>query len=292
MTQPEKADLTSAWAVVPEQLVCYVRATAGALPVRYGACPGYESSDSLILIGYPPQDPLNHEAVLQSLKTAMQTTRAHRITLLAALSPGPGFDPENWFRDQETAGDEYLSLPIPLEYLPQKVRNITNRARREVSISQGRKLSREQLELVGHYLKHRDLGPGIRHIFRNIEGYVDTCPGALVISAWNAGGKPAGFSIGDYTGLETAFYMFSFRHPESAPPGTADLLLYEMLKEGEKRGQVRMNLGLSVNPGIAFFKKKWQALPFLPYVETSWKRRPGGRLAKLWKRAFSGGSRG
>lgn len=292
MIQPEKADLSSAWAVVPEQLVCYVRATAGALPVRYNACLGYESSDSLILIGYPPRDPLNHEVVMQSLKAAMLTTRAHRITLLAAGSPDPGPEFENWSREagtgREAPRDEYLSLPIPPGSLPQKVRNITRRAGREVSIRQAGELDSEQLELVRHYLNHRDLSPGLRLIFRNIKGYVDACPGALVISAWKPGGKLAGFSIGDYTGLETAFYMFSFRHPEFAPPGTADLLLYELLKEGEKRGQGRMNLGLSVNPGITFFKKKWRALPFLPYMETSWKRRPGGRLTKIWKRIFSG----
>lgn len=190
MIQPEKADLASAWAVVPEQLVCYVRATAGALPVRYNACLGYESPDSLILIGYPPRDPLNHEAVMQSLKTAMQTTRAHRITLLAAGSPDPGPGSDNWSREQEagtgreTPRDEYLSLPIPPGSLPQKVKNIIYRAGREVSIRQARKVGQEQLELVGHYLKHRDLSPGVRLIFRNIKSYVDACPGTLVIREW------------------------------------------------------------------------------------------------------------
>jgi hypothetical protein len=31
-----------------------------------------------------------------------------------------------------------------------------------------------------------------------------------------------------------------------------------------------MNLGLGVNAGVAFFKRKWGAAPFLPYVEVSW----------------------
>jgi hypothetical protein len=32
-----------------------------------------------------------------------------------------------------------------------------------------------------------------------------------------------------------------------------------------------MNLGLGVSDGIRFFKRKWGAEPFLPYVEASWR---------------------
>jgi lysylphosphatidylglycerol synthetase-like protein (DUF2156 family) len=64
--------------------------------------------------------------------------------------------------------------------------------------------------------------------------------------------------------------MFSFRNPELAPPGSSDLLLAHLVEEARARGQTRMNLGLGVNAGVAFFKRKWGAAPFLPYVEVSW----------------------
>jgi hypothetical protein len=42
-----------------------------------------------------------------------------------------------------------------------------------------------------------------------------------------------------------------------------------------------MNLGLGVSDGIRFFKRKWGAEPFLPYVETSWQPASAGVLSRL-----------
>ncbi len=293
MMVPEKHSQASAWAVVPEQLICYVRSTTQAVPVRLINCLGYEAADNLILIGYPLQDPLNHHDVQDSLTMAMKSTRAGKITLLSSYAPSPDEVYENWLfehrdsSDSRTGLDQYLSLALPVQNIPQKVRNLIRRAGREVNIQQGRNLEKQHFSLIEQYLKHRQLNTGTRHIFRNIGKYLQDCPGALAVSAWTEDNRLAGFSIGDYTGLETAFYMFSFRNPDTAPPGTADMLLHELLTEGAKRGHRRMNLGLNVNPAIAFFKKKWKAQTFLPYVETTWTRRPGGWLATLWQRVIA-----
>jgi hypothetical protein len=76
--------------------------------------------------------------------------------------------------------------------------------------------------------------------------------------------------VGEYAGLSTAFYMFAFRDARMAPPGATDLLLCRLLDEARERGQTRMNLGLGVNEGVGFFKRKWGAVPFLPYVQATW----------------------
>jgi hypothetical protein len=97
----------------------------------------------------------------------------------------------------------------------------------------------------------------------------------------------AAFSIGEYAGLAMAFYMFSFRDPRIAPPGATDLLLSQLLKEASERGHMGMNLGLSVNEGISFFKRKWGAVPFLPYVQATWETASPGIstvLAGLFRR--------
>jgi hypothetical protein len=80
----------------------------------------------------------------------------------------------------------------------------------------------------------------------------------------------AALSVGEYASLTTAFYMFSFRDPGIAPPGAADLVLAQLMKEAGERGHTRVNLGLAVDEGIGFFKRKWGAVPFLPYVQTTW----------------------
>jgi len=36
-----------------------------------------------------------------------------------------------------------------------------------------------------------------------------------------------------------------------------------------------------VSAGIRFFKRKWGAEPFLPYVEASWELKPRGFMSKL-----------
>jgi hypothetical protein len=87
--------------------------------------------------------------------------------------------------------------------------------------------------------------------------------------------------VGEFAALSTAFFMFCFRDPRLAPPGSADLALSGLLQEARQRGQARMNLGLGVSDGIRFFKRKWGAEPFLPYVETSWQLASAGVLSRL-----------
>ena len=84
---------------------------------------------------------------------------------------------------------------------------------------------------------------------------------------------------------EPFFYLFAFRSPES-PPGTADALLDALAAEGIRRGHTLLNLGLGINPGIVFFKRKWNATILRPHVETSWAvQRPqeAGLLGSLKK---------
>lgn len=266
-------------AVVPEQIVCYVQAVAGSRPRLFDSCLGYESDDSLVLIGYPLHDPLDEQALTRAVDAALDDGKARQFAVLAAMCPRQVRDqPSNRIRVIE---DAYLALPIPIGAVGQKLRNLLRRAEREVALDQGRIITQDHIALINAYLESRDLEPGIRLIFRHIPAYVQACPGAWIVSARLEDQTLAGFAVGDYTSLSTAIYMFSFRDPKCAPPGAADLLLNALLKEGERRGQVRMNLGLGINPAVRFFKQKWGATTFLPCVETSWERRPAGWLEKM-----------
>lgn len=297
MIGPDRLSWVSSDAVIPEQIVCYVRAVAGSVPRIFDSCLGHETGDDLVLIGYPLHDPMDREAMSRSVDLALERRTVRRITVLAATRPKqaptlhtgrsasprhsqdtPEAQPEGRPEGQD---DAYLSLPIPAPEPGQKLRNLLRRAGREVTLEQDRSLSKDHSALVDRYLESRDLSPGTRHIFRCIPGYIQACPGALIVSARLIDNRLAGFVIGDYTSLHTACYMFAFRDPDLAPPGTADLLLHALLEEAENRGQQRMNLGLGINPAIAFFKKKWGATPFLPYVETTWERKPKGLLSRL-----------
>ena len=66
----------------------------------------------------------------------------------------------------------------------------------------------------------------------------------------------------------------------------AGSVLDALAAEGIRRGHTLLNLGLGINPGIVFFKRKWNATILRPHVETSWAvQRPqeAGLLGSLKK---------
>ncbi len=175
-----------------------------------------------------------------------------------------------------------LDLPPAPPFAPAsaKVRNMVRRARREVDVTV-EDWGPETKALVDEYLRVRDLAEGTRHIYGRLERYLAAAPDALLFAARGRNdGVLRAFAVGDYSALSVAFYMFAFRRSDS-PPGCADALLNALLDEAAGRGHMLLNLGLGINPGVAFFKRKWNARPWLPYVETSWEFPARGRLARL-----------
>jgi hypothetical protein len=264
MTAPGPLDHVAAEAVVPEQVPAYVCAVAGSAPHMIGACVGYESAGRLVLVGYPVHDPRDNSAIAAAVEDALKLPGLARITVIGPARPAqaPAASPE--------IADHYLSLPVPPPPPSQKLRNLLRRAGRDLTVERGRQCTSEHMALVGRYLEQRELAGGTRRVFQQLPRYIEASAGSLVVSARRPDQRLAAFAVGEFASRHTAMYMFCFRSPELAPPGGADLLLAELLKEARERGQTRMNLGLAVNAGIGFFKRKWGAALFLPYVEVSW----------------------
>jgi GNAT superfamily N-acetyltransferase len=273
---PDRLAGFMAEACVPEQVIKYVCAVAGSHPKRFGMCVAYLYAESRVLVGYPLHAPADAAAMNASLADMLRVPGPERITVIGPARPAQA--PAR----ATSSEDHYYALPIPPPNPSQKLRNMLRRAGREVTLAHGRGLTPDHRTLVERYLAERHLPMGTRHIFRNIGAYLEACPTSLVVSARRDDGRLAGFSVGEYGSLHTALFMFSFRDPEAAVPGCADLLLKELLDEAARRGQIRMNLGLGVSPGIRRFKEKWGAERFLPYVETTWEGGPAGFFARLF----------
>jgi hypothetical protein len=279
MIGPDRLERVTAGAAVPEQVVAYVCAVAGSRPHMIADCVGYTHEGTLVLVGYPLRDPRDARAMTKSVDQALKIPGLERITVI-----GPTRPPQA----PETAGatqDCYFTLPVPAPPPGQKLRNLLQRARRELSIVQGRRLENDHTALVQRYRDERRLADGTRHIFGQLPRYIEASAASLVVSGRLADGRLAAFAVGEFAPLTTAFFMFCFRDPEIAPPGSADLVLSGLLAEAHRRGHSRMNLGLGVNAGIGFFKRKWGADPFLPYVEVSWELKPRrliSKLCRLW----------
>jgi hypothetical protein len=261
-------------AVAPEQVLSYVCAVAGSTPRVIGSCLCYVKDGGLVLVGYPVHDPLDAAAMARAVDEALITPGIQRITVIGPTRPPQA--PERC----AAAQDCYYALPVP-PAPGQKLRNLLRRAGRELTVERGRSCGEDHLALVQRYIDERTLAAGTRHIFRQLPAYLAASAGSLLISARRADGRLAAFAVGEFAARRTAFFMFCFRQPELSPPGAADLLLSGLLDEARERGQTRMNLGIGVNAGIRFFKRKWGAEPFLPYLEASWELRAPGLLERL-----------
>ncbi len=270
MIGPDRLSRVSAEAFVPEQVVSYVRAVTGSRPRLIGPCVGYESDGTLILVGYPLHAPRDAVAMADAVEEALETPNLRRLTVIGSARPPqtpPGI---------QALEDVYFALPLPAPPRAQKLRNILRRAGRELRIDRGRHVGSDHLALVQRYLDDRHLAVGTRHIFLQLPRYIEASEGSLIVSARVSDGRLAAFAVGEFASLSTAFFMFCFRDSRLAPPGSADLALSGLLDEAHERGHTLMNLGLGVNEGIRFFKRKWGADPLLPYVEVGWDiGRPG-----------------
>lgn len=175
---------------------------------------------------------------------------------------------------QERAGNEAPACNAAVGYKDefdavgrQKLRNVLRRAARDLTVSI-ESWSDELATLVREYTGSRPLEAGTRHIFNSLAKYSGN-DAVRIFVARNHVGALQGFCVGDFTPMLTVFYMFAFRQKHSTP-GTADLLLYTLVREAERQGYKRVNLGLGINGGIEFFKHKWGGRDFLPLVESSW----------------------
>jgi hypothetical protein len=232
----------------------------------------------VVLIGYPLHDPLDRQAMAAAVGQALQMPGLERITVIGPDRP-PQAPPA-----AESAEDSYYALSLPPPAPAPKLKNLLRRAAREVRLDQGRDFEKDHAALVQQYLDQRQLATGTRQIFERLANYIEASDGSLIVSARRPDGRLAAFAVGEFAALSTAFFMFCFRDAHFAPPGGADLALCGLLQEARQRGHRRMNLGLGVSESIRFFKRKWGAAPFLPYVETSWQPDSPGLWSRLRRR--------
>jgi len=260
-------------AMVPEQVPSYVEAVSGGTPMACGACIAYQSEAGLSLIGYPIHDPLDAKALDDAVEQACGLpvlTQGGQLTVLCAVRPrvapprAAGLEQDNWWG---------LALPLisPPARAGQKLRHLLRRAEQAVVIEQSTGVFDDAHQrLVEEQLRGRPLAPGTRFIYSRLPHYLMTSPQAVLFSAYSReSGHLVACAVGEYASLHTAFYQFAFRSAK-APFGTADLLLGALLREAEARGHTRCNLGLGINSGIQFFKRKWRAEMLLPCQEYRW----------------------
>lgn len=255
MITPGEEELIKHNAYVPEHLPGYGAAVSGGEPFLLENYLCYQGGESLIFLGYPLQEPFEETKMEKILEGAIERFRPSRVALIA---------PYISRRDGER-GDRntYYKLDLATLKIPAKLKNTLQMASRELEVEKGREYGIEHQQLVEDFLESRQVSEGTRTIFGKIHEYLSSVPTAWVFNARTRSGRLAGFDIAEFGAKNYAFYMFNFRSRQNPVPGTSDLLLHELIQEAKQQGKIFFNLGLGVNTGVAFFKKKWGGRPFL-----------------------------
>lgn len=285
----------SAQALVPEQILPYVAAVGGSKALLFADCVGHVYEGNVVLVAYPPEsedyfcndtqrsvNPSAQNAVQAAVDAAVSAVcQAKHYTNITVLAPvRPSAAPPAC----TSTHDMFWSIPLPPPPQQQKLRNMLRRAHRDITIQTGTEWTAAHAALAHLYCQSRPLPAGTRHIFQHLGDYVRNSPEATVFSAFShADNSLVACAVGEFSSMSTALYMFAFRQP-TAPPGTSDALLGALCMVGHSQGHSRLNLGLGINTGISFFKHKWQAQPFMPYVESAWQL--GNTKKGWWGRVF------
>ncbi len=277
----QQSEYVNLQAVTPDQVLPYVHAVSQSTSFSMGSFLVHYHSGHAIVVGYPLDEDCSPESIQESwyqdklqnsleehLRKLMQEPSIERLTVLAPVRPH--IVPEN----ATVANDNYYFLSLPLQQSAlQNVHSMCRRAASYISMEQSHgegAWSGAHQELMLHYIRRQDISKEMSSIFQSLGLYCRHAPQVRLFSAYDKqSGELLACTVGDFTSLHTAFYMFAFRK-SSAHPGTAEALLMALLEEAQQRGYTSCNLGLGINKGIQFFKEKWGAVPALPFIQCSW----------------------
>jgi len=258
MISPIEEEYIKRYAYVPEHIPGYVRAISGGEPFLLDDYLCYAGKDLLIFVGYPLTAGFDIEKIKEILKAAHQRFKPGQVALICQSLSSKAGKQREWL-------DVYYKLDLANFTIRPKLKNMIHRAAKELEVEKGRELKREHQDLIGEFFKSHSVAEGTRYIFQKIPEYLSSVPTAWVFSARDRSGQMAGFAIAEFSAQKYAFYMFNFRSRKRSTPGTSDLLLLELIKSAQDQGKLFINLGLGVNAGVAFFKRKWGGLPFLTH---------------------------
>jgi hypothetical protein len=277
MITKEEEDFIQNHAYVPEHIVGYGKTVSQGEPFLFEDFLCYLSHETLIFIGYPLQVPWDEKRMEHVLDRAIQKLNPAQIALIA-----PGTSRQDGKRSPE---DVYYQIHLPELKISPKLKNMIQRASREVTVVKSREFLPEHQRIIQDFLEAHRLPQNARSIFQRIPAYLLSAPTAWLFNARDQEGKLVAFDIMEFGAKDYAFYMFNFRSTPAYVPGVSDLLLNQLIDVAREEGKSFVNLGLGINSGVAFFKTKWGGIPFLSYnyilYSPAYYKKMGSLLQKL-----------
>jgi hypothetical protein len=247
-------------AYIPEHMIHYVTAVSQAEPFLFGAYLAYFKKDLLIFIGYPLEEAFEEKKMEKALNEARGRFKPREVSLAAPKIP------PSIFGSPRAPADHYYRLDLSTLSISQKLRNMLRRADRDLVVERTKTLNEEHKEMVNEFLNTHTVDEATQFIFKRIPEYLSSAPSIWVFIARKKSGALVAFDIAEFGAKHYAIYMFNFASRSHYIPGASDLLLLEVIKFAKEENKKFVNLGLGINTGVTFFKKKWGGVPFYPYA--------------------------
>ena len=213
-----------------------------------------------IFVGYPLKEPFEEKRMRSALEDAIKRFKPESVSLIAPSIPSSLNDCVH------PPSDRYYRLDLSALSISQKLRNMLSRAGRELSVEKNKDFDEEHRKMVDDFLKTHPVDEATRFIFERIGEYLSSSTTAWAFDARNNRGELVAFDVAEFKPRDYAIYMFNFSSDALYVPGASDLLLSAVIKQAKTDRKKYINLGLGINPGVTFFKKKWGGTPFLPYA--------------------------
>jgi hypothetical protein len=260
MITASQQNYISGHAYIPEHIPQYVTAISQAEPFLFGDFLGYAKKGHFTLVGYPLKESFEENRMRSALEDGIKRFHPESVSLIAPSVP-PSIDDR-----MHPPSDHYYRLDLSSISISQKLRNMLKRADRELSVEKNTEFDKEHRKMIVEFLKTHPVEEATGFIFNRINDYLSSSPTARVFDAKNKRDELVGFDVAEFTPKDYALYMFNFGSDARYVPGASDLLLSEVIKQARAESKKYINLGLGINPGVTFFKKKWGAVAFLPYA--------------------------
>lgn len=260
MITAAQQDYIEDYAYVPEHIPHYVTAISQAETFIFGDFLAYAKKDRLIFVGYPFKELFEENRMKNALEKAIKRFKPESVSLIAPSIPSSLSDCIH------PPLDHYYRLDLSTLSISQKLRNMLSRAGRDLSVEKNRNFDEEHRKMVDDFLKTHPVDEATRFIFERIGDYLSSSTTAWVFDARNNSGELVAFDVAEFKPKDYAIYMFNFSSSTLYVPGASDLLLSEVIKQAKTEKKKYINLGLGINPGVTFFKKKWGGVAFLPHT--------------------------
>lgn len=260
---------------VPEHLPGYVCVISGTEPHLIEDFVVYAGPGRLIFVGYPVAGSFNAKACEKAFQRAVKRFKSEMVSFIGPHVPSAIAATGSVSRDQ------YYLLELEGLKIPQKVRNMLTRASKEVTVVKSRSIEKEHAALIDEFLMHHSVSEATQSIFARICEYVLASETATLFEARNRNGNLIAFDVVESGAKEYLFYLFNFSSSTQYVPGASDLMMRAMIKEASVQGKKFVNMGLGIDEGVTFFKTKWGARPFLPYIGCQYLVPQGSAVSEL-----------